>query len=162
MNTIWMSFARWLQDTQLAMWVATSDWVYPFVQATHFTGLSFWVGTNVLLDLRLLGFGKKRETAAEVAQNLFVWNWIGLCVAVTGGFLLFAASATTYITNPGFRTKLGILIPVALITHVVVQRKARDWGATPEVTGAGKIGGAIELLLWLCVVTAAVSIPYFD
>ena len=161
MNDMILALARYLQNTPWAMWVATSNWVYPFVQATHFTGLSFWVGTNALLDLRLLGLGKKRETAAEVANNLFIWNWIGFAVAVTGGFLLFSASATTYVPNPAFRLKLGMLLPVALIIHIIVQYKARDWGAQPEVTSIGKVAGLVELLMWLGVVTAAVSIPYF-
>jgi hypothetical protein len=155
------AFAAWLQNTAIAQWVSTSAWCYPFVQATHFTGLSFWVGTNVLLDLRLLGAGKKRETAAQVAENLFLWNWIGFAIAITGGFLLFSSAATDYVRNPAFQLKLGFLLPTALIIHVIVQRKARDWGQTAEVAPAGKIAGGIELLFWLAVITSAVSIPYF-
>ena len=156
-----LAFAQWLQNTSFAMFVSGSDWAYPFVQATHFTGLSFWVGTNVALDLRLLGVGKKRETAAQLAENLFVWNWIGFAVAITGGLLLFSSAATTYIPNPAFDLKLGFFLPVALILHIWVQRKSRVWGETSEVQSLGKIAGGIELFFWLCVVTSAVSIPYF-
>jgi hypothetical protein len=156
-----LALAQWLQNTSFAMFVSGSDWAYPFVQATHFTGLSFWVATNVALDLRLLGFGKNRETAAQLSQNLFIWNWIGFAVAITGGFLLFSSAATTYVPNPAFDAKLAFFLPVALIIHIWVQRKSRVWGANSEVQSAGKIAGGIELLLWLCVVTAAVSIPYF-
>jgi hypothetical protein len=162
MSGLSMAVARYLQSTWFAMFVGGSDWAYPFVQATHFTGLSFWVGTNVLLDLRLMGLGKKRETAAQLAKNLFVWNWVGFAIAITGGFLLFSSSATTYIPNPAFDLKLGFLLPIALILHVWVQSKAKDWGQTQEVTGTGKIAGLIELLFWIAVVTAAVSIPYFE
>ena len=156
-----LALAQWLQNTSFAMFVSGSDWAYPFVQATHFTGLSFWVGTNVALDLRLLGIGKNRETAAQLAKNLFIWNWIGFAIAITGGFLLFSSAATTYVPNPAFDVKLTMLLPIALILHIWVQRKSRDWGATSEVQSAGKIAGGVELLLWLSVVTAAVSIPYF-
>jgi hypothetical protein len=156
-----LALARWLQNTPFALFVSGSDWAYPFVQATHFTGLSFWVGTNVALDLRLMGIGKKRETAAELSRNLFFWNWLGFAVAITGGFLLFSSAATTYVPNPAFDAKLCFFLPAALIIHIWVQRKALVWGATSEVQSTGKIAGGIELLLWLCVVTAAVSIPYF-
>jgi hypothetical protein len=162
MNNLLPSFAGWLQGTWWGVWISSSSWVYPFVQATHFIGLSFWLGTNVAVDLRLLGLGKKRETAAELSENLFILNWIGFGVAIFGGFLLFSSSATTFITNPAFRIKLGILVPTALITHIVVQRRARVWGAAAEVSGAGKVWGLIELLLWISTVTSAVAIPYFE
>jgi hypothetical protein len=92
---------------------------------------------------------------------LFVWNWIGFCIAVLGGFLLFSASAATYLINPAFLTKLGILIPLALILHVIVQQNVRQWSQQPETPRVARIVGWVELLFWIAVVTAAVSIPYF-
>ena len=73
------------------------------------------------------GRGKKFQTAAEVRDELFAWNWLGFCVAIFGGFLL-SARATMYIINPAFRTKLFALIPTALLWHIVVQAKTREWG----------------------------------
>ena len=57
-----------------------------------------------------------------------MWNWIGFCIVVLGGFLLFSARATMYIINPAFRTKLFMLIPTALIWHIFVQAKCVDGG----------------------------------
>ena len=154
-----VAFGSWLQNRSFALDVATSDWAYPFVQATHFTGLSLWVGTTVATDLSLLGMGNQYQTPLQLLNALFVWNWIGFCIAVLGGFLLFSASAT-YLINPAFLTKLGLLIPTALILHVMIQRKMRVWNQqeTPRVA---RIAGLIELLFWISVVTAAVAIPYF-
>lgn len=156
-----LAFAHWLQNTRFAMYIAGSDWAYPPVQATHFTGLSLWVGTNVALDLRLLGFGKGRQTISEFSRALFVWNWVGFAIAVTGGFLLFSVAAGGYVANPAFQIKLGILIPLGLIMHILNQVKAREWSVSPEPPTAAKVSGFTELLLWLCVATAAVSIPLF-
>jgi hypothetical protein len=156
-----MVFCRWVQNTPMAVSILESSWAYPYVQLTHFTGLSLWVGTNVYLDLRLMGVGKKRQTAAQLADELFAWNWIGFCIAVTGGFLLFSISAMTYVRNPAFRMKLGMLIPLGIALHIFVQRKARTWGQTEEIPTLGKLAGLAEFLLWLSVVTAAVLIPYF-
>ena len=129
------------------------------MQLIHFTGLSIWLGTNLALDLRLLGVGRHKATAAQVAQELFVWNWIGFAIVLTGGFMLFSGIATAFIGNIAFQWKLGLFVPLALIWHVVVQSKARDWGQTIEVPGRGKLAGLVEILLWICVVTAAVQIP---
>jgi len=162
MYRLLLHFCDWLQNTPLALAVAGSTWAYPYVQMTHFTGLSLWIGTNFALDLRLLGVGAKRETPAEISSGLFVWNWIGFAIAITGGFLLFSTAATSFITNPAFQIKLGVLIPIALVWHIVVQMKSRAWGATESVPLAAKLAGLVEMLLWLGVATAAVSIPLFE
>ena len=153
-------FGHWLQNRPFALAIAGSDWAYPLVQATHFTGLSIWIGTIVAVDLSLLGVGKKSSASLQLSDALFIWNWIGFGIAVTGGFLLFSISAETYLTNIAFLTKLGLLIPLGLVLHVVIQRKAPAWENATETPPLAKVAGCAELLLWLCVATAAVLIPY--
>jgi hypothetical protein len=162
MLSFFIAFAKWLQGTWWALDISGSTWAYPFVQMTHFSGLSLWVGTNLALDLRLLGIGKKRQTASQLSDALFAWNWLGFCIAVAGGFMLFASAATKYIPNPAFEIKLGILIPAGIILHIVNQQKARTWGQTSETPMAAKLAGLLELLIWFSVITAAVSIPNYD
>jgi hypothetical protein len=161
MHEALMGFCQWLETSPWGAPTRTTTWFYPFIQLIHFTGLSLWLATNVALDLRLIGVGSWRRTAAELADDLFVWNWIGFCIVVTGGFLLFSATATTYIDNPAFLVKLGMLVPTALVFHVIVQWRSRSWGRTAELPGAARLAGLIELLLWLSVVTAAVEIPSY-
>ena len=156
-----LNFGHWLQNTSWALSIATSDWAYPFVQLIHFSGLSLWVGTILAVDFRLLGIGKDRQTPYQISESVFVWNWIGLGVAVCGGFMVFACSAETYLHNPAFLTKVGILVPVGVIWHVVVQQKVRRLNAGTEVPKGVKIAGLVELLLWVSVATAAVLIPSF-
>jgi len=160
-QTSLLPFCRHLQMTSWATAIRTSIWMYPFIQLIHFSGLSLWLGTNVAGDLRLLGAGKKIQTAADVRDELFAWNWLGFCVAIFGGFLLFSARATMYIINPAFRTKLFVLIPTALLWHIVVQAKTREWGKSAETPLVAKLSGLLELLLWISVVTAAVEIPSY-
>ena len=155
-----VNFGHWLQNRSFALAIAGSDWAYPFVQATHFTGLSVWVGTNAAVDLSLLGVGKKSATPLQLSDALFIWNWIGFGIAVVGGFLLFSVSAETYLTNIAFLAKLGFLIPIALVLHILIQRKAPVWEKQSETPAVAKVAGFTELLLWLCVATAAVLIPY--
>ena len=156
-----MPLCRWLQNTSWATAIRTSLWGYPFIQLIHFSGLSLWLGTIAVADMRLLGVGTKRQTAGEVCDELFWWNWIGFCVVVLGGFLLFSARATMYIINPAFRVKLGMLAPVALLWHIFVQWKTPKWGQSLTTPAVAKLAGLIELLLWISVVTAAVEIPVY-
>lgn len=161
MHGLLLAFAKWLENTPWGLGVRNSLWAYPFTQLIHFTGLSIWVGTNFALDLRLLGIGKRRTTAAEVAQDLFAWNWIGFGIVLLGGFLLFSSNAAAFVGNLAFQWKLGFFVPLALIWHIIVQRKARTWGRTTDTPVLAKLAGLTEMLLWICVVTAAALIPNY-
>jgi hypothetical protein len=153
-------FGHWLQNRTFALAIADSGWAYPFVQATHFSGISLWLGTNFAVDVSLLGVGNKRQSPAQLSDALFVWNWLGFGMTLLGGFLLFSVSAETFVLNPAFLVKLSILIPAALITHIVIQCKIHAWDRALDTPAAAKSAGALELFLWFCVATAAVLIPY--
>ncbi len=160
MHDFLVAVARWIGQTSWATVIRTTG-IYPYIQVIHFSGLSMWLGTNLLVDLRILGIGSKRQTAAQLSEALFAWNWIGFCVVVLGGFLLFSGIGTTYLGNAAFQVKLGIFVPLALTWHILVQRKVRTWGQQADTTGVAKLSALIEVLLWLCVVTAAVEIPNY-
>jgi len=101
------------------------------------------------------------KSAAQLSEQLFAWNWIGFGIALLGGFLLFSGIATTLLVNAAFQVKLVYLVPIALVWHIIVQRKARTWGQTEQAPALAKLAGLVELLLWLSVVTAAVLIPTY-
>ena len=149
--------SRWLENTPWGVMVRDSAWMYPVTQWIHFVGLSMWLGTTLTVDLRLMGVGERRQTAAELSNGLFSWNWIGFSVAVLGGFLSFSAEATTFVQNTAFCLKLAVLTPLALIWHVVVQKNIGAWTQTEHVSAVGKWAGLIEFLLWISVVTASVG-----
>jgi hypothetical protein len=152
-----LACCRWLENTPWGVAVRDSAWMGPVIQWVHFVGLSIWLGTSLTVDLRLMGVGERRLTAAELSNGLFAWNWIGFSVAFLGGFLWFSPDATTYVSNAGFRLKLVVLTPLALIWHLVVQRKTRTWTQTGQTSASGKWAGLIEFLLWISVVAAAVG-----
>jgi uncharacterized protein DUF6644 len=160
MDSSLVNFGHWLQNQPFALAIAGSEWAYPIVQATHFTGLSLWIGTIAAVDLSLLGAGKKSSPPLQFSNTLLIWNWIGFAIAVSGGFLLFSVSAETYLANVAFLTKLGFLIPAGLILHIVVQRKAPAWEKASERPPIAKVASLAELLLWVGVAAAAVLIPY--
>lgn len=154
-------FAHWLQNTPYALYFATSDWAFPPVQAVHFTGLSLWVGTTAAIDMNLIGSSKRPQTPYQLSKGLIIWNWIGLAIAVIGGFTFFSIAAGTYIVNPAFMVKVGLFIPAGLILHVYILMKIGEWSKAPQVPAIAKILGWTELIIWFCVAGAAVSIPFF-
>jgi hypothetical protein len=152
-----LASCRWLENTPWGVTVRDSSWIYPVVLWVHFIGLSIWLGTSLTVDLRLMGIGARRQTAFELSNDLFAWRWIGFAVGFLGGFLLLSAEATTYVANTGFRLKLAVLTPFALMWHLVVQSKIRVWTQSEPTSAIGKWAGLIEFLLWISVVTASVG-----
>jgi len=145
MNDVLLAACGWLENTSWAVSIRESALAYPILQWVHFVGLSIWLGACLAVDLRLIGVGPRRQTAAELSNGLRGWKWIGFGVAFVGGFLLFAAYATMYVSNTAFLLKVAVLTPFALISHLVVQKRAGAWT------------GAIEFVLWISVVAAAVG-----
>ena len=54
-----------------------------------------------------------------------------------------------------------MLVPAALLWHILVQWKTPKWGQALQTPAVSKLAGLIELLLWISVVTAAVEIPVY-
>lgn len=153
-----LNFCKWLENTSWALAIGRSLWAYPVVQSIHFSGLSLWVGTIVAIDLRFLGLGGRRQPAGPLAEQLIPWTWTGFAIALLGGMLLFAASASAFFKNPAFRIKFLLLL-VGIAYHIVIQRNARKWGESLAVPRIAKLATVTELALWICVIAAAVEIP---
>ncbi len=153
-----LSFGQWLESFSIPTWVRNTLWGYPFVQLVHFTGLSLWIGTIVIVDLRLLGLAGRDQTIAQFSKQFALWKWIGLGIAVTGGFFLFASIATTYIQNPAFQIKVPLVL-LGVAYHIVVHRNVDRWDQSPTTPTGAKLAGLFELMLWIGVVLAAVEIP---
>jgi hypothetical protein len=149
-------FCTWVETMPWAVAIRASSWMYPVILWVHFVGLSLWLATCLSVDLRLIGVGPRGQAAAELSEGLFVLNWIGFGVAFLGGFLLWSAEATVYVTNASFNVKLALL-PLALIWHVVVQKKTPAWTQPEPASAIGQWAGLLELLLWISVVTASVG-----
>ena len=160
MQSFLLAFCKWLQSTSLGHFVSSTLWAYPYVQLVHFSGLSLWVGSIVILDLRLLGLALRSQNAAELADQLFPWKWTGFGVAVIGGISLFSATAPTYFRNPAFRVKFPLVL-AGLAYHLFLQHKVGGWGRQGSIPVRARVAGLFDLAIWLGVITAAVNIPNY-
>ena len=149
--------ARWLQNTPVGVMVRDSTWMYPVMKWVHFVGLSIFLAAILTVDLRLIGVGGRRQTAVQLTDGLLAWRWIGFLMAFVAGFLLFSVEATTYVSNIGFVLKIAVLLPLALIWHLVVHSKARTWTQSERSSAIGKWAGLVEFLLWTSVVAASIG-----
>ncbi len=137
-----------------------SDWAYPVANLIHLAGLVLLIGNLLLLDLRLLGAGRRFDLPA-ISETLTPPAVFGLLLLLGSGLLLFAADAAPLLNNELMRWKLlliGIgLANAALFRQLWAQRLAA-WDRDPPLFG--RLQAALSLLLWLLAAALGRLIAY--
>jgi len=151
-----LHFLTWLTQSPLADLMSRADWIFAVVQTFHFFGFALLIGTIAIVDLRLLGFGMRRQAAAELAQALAPWTRWGLALMLITGPMMFSSDAVTYSRNPSFRFKMA-----CLLAAVVYQFTVHRWATTPGISaGSRRLAAAVSLVLWTGVLAAGRMIAF--
>ena len=109
-----LGFCQWLEKTPWSIALHESLWVYPIVESVHVLTLCLFLGTAVLLDLRLLGLTMRGVPASEVVRRLVPWTVAGVVLMVLSGALLFYAIPVRTYLNIFFRIKVAMLLSAAV------------------------------------------------
>jgi len=134
------------------------SWVFPVIQSIHLIGLTMLVGSICLVDLRILGIGK-RQAVIDFASALAPWTFRGLVIVVITGPLMFWSDLARYVINPAFLLKMGLLA-VTLTLHFTLHRRVIRVRST-NASGQ-KLVAVLSLILWSSIVLAGRAIADFD
>lgn len=149
-----LNFLNWLGDTPLALGIAESTWAFPAIEVVHVFAVSLVFGTIAIIDLRLLGLASANRRYTEMAHELLPLCWGAWIVAAVVGTLLIASRPVAYFENADFRLKflcMGLAALNMLLFQFVTSRDVAKWdkGGAPL---AGKVAGALSLMLWIGVI----------
>ncbi|HVS88493.1 MAG TPA: DUF6644 family protein [Candidatus Acidoferrum sp.] len=156
-----MAFYQWLEHSRWVTAISESAWMYPAVEVSHFFSLFLLVGTIAVVDLRILGLARRRQSVTELAEQLFPWTWISLGIAVFSGFIMFSIGATAFVANTQFRIKMLVTL-LAVVFAVIVQRNTRKWDQPSGIPILAKFTAVISLALWIGVILAATEIANYS
>jgi len=143
-------FFEWCDRTAIGMWIRDeSIWPFPIIETFHILALTLLFGTILIVDLRLLGMGMRRQSASMLARELRPWMYGALALILFTGTLLFLSEALRCYGNDGFRFKMVSLF-LALAFHFATFRRATmdDSRMSP---GWKKLVALVSMTLWLCV-----------
>ena len=138
-------------------------WLYPSVEIVHIVGVALLFGSIAVLDLRLLGFGRKIPVRA-LAWHVLPWTAASLLLIVPSGLLMFIAHATVMAPNPALRLKLLLVVVAFLnagIFHRWPFRTVGDWDTEMRAPLAARVNGALSMVLWVSVIACGRLIAYF-
>ncbi|MGB6943482.1 MAG: DUF6644 family protein [Bryobacteraceae bacterium] len=160
-----LSFAQWIQLTGFFTALRGSAYVYPIVMSMHMVGIALFGGMVLMTDMRLLGWGMRKRSIADVVGQFRVPKRWGLLLIVTCGVLLAGSKAEEYYYNAFFRAKLILLATVAV--HELVFRRSvyADPAAldrAPSVPGSAKLAAALSLVLWTSIACCGRGIGYIE
>jgi len=140
-----------------------SLWVFDITETVHTLGIVLVAGTIMLVDLRLLGMGLRREPVSHVVSRIVPWTLSGFALMFLTGGWLFSAEASKLYHSPAFRIKMVLLCLAglnALIFHLTVYRQAAVWDDMPVAPIRARLAGLLSLLLWIGIIAAGRSIAY--
>jgi len=146
-----------LQHTGWATTLATTRWLYALVSVAHYFTIFLFVGTILLVNLRILGLAARNQPLLSFVEQLQPWTLIGLGIALVSGFLLFATEAGDFAAATPFRFKI-LIISLAIIFSVAVQRNVSNWDRAPAIPVKAKLLALISMVLWLGAILVGIEI----
>lgn len=156
---------EWLANTSWSIALHESRYAFLGVLTIHVLTLSVFVGTSLMIDLRLLGVAMIRVPASQVIERLVPWSAAGLILMMTSGALLFYAAPLVRYQNIFFRMKMATLVLALLnawLFHRTVYRRIADWDRDAVPPRAARLAGGLSLILWVVIITAGRMMAYQD
>ena len=119
-----LPFFQWCENTAVGHAIRSSAWLFPVIESFHLLALALIGGAILVVDLRLLGLGLRRQPVAQLARDVHPWLVGGLIVMVTSGILMFTSEAIKCYYSAAFRTKMTFLFPAIVFTFTLRRKVA--------------------------------------
>jgi predicted membrane protein len=139
--------------------------VFLVVLMIHVLTLSVFVGTALMIDLRLLGRTMTGVPVSQVMTRLMPWTQAGFLVMLVTGALLFYAAPVARYENIFFRVKMAALAMAVInmwLFRRTVYRRVGEWDLDPVPPRRVRMVGALSLLLLALIITAGRMMAYQD
>jgi hypothetical protein len=135
----------------------TSKWDFALVEMVHLLALAILGGSVLTVDLRLLGFVLKHESAVAIVRDLSRLLLGSLVLMILSGVALLSEEALKCYYSPAFRWKMALLA-AAVLFYFTLHRQALLRMGKGEPTWSSRAAAIISLTLWLGVGVAGRAI----
>ena len=146
------------ENTLPGSWFKHAQWFFAIDETFHIMALGMLIGTLVIVDLRLLGFGMRRQSVAQLAGFLGPWTLLGVASMIVTGIPLFMSEAVKLSGSSPFFFKMIFLV-CAVTLHFTLHRKAIA-SSTRQGSALGKLAACLSLMCWLGVALAGRAIAF--
>jgi Family of unknown function (DUF6644) len=152
----------WMQTTWINHLVIDFAWTWPTLETLHFVGMCLLFGPIIIMDLRLIGFGRD-IIPVKAVHTLIPLTLTGFAINLITGTMFLFGDPYRYSQNISFQMKM-ILVLFAGLNALFFWRKVTpliDGPNAPEDPPAYiKLVGLASLLTWTGVLCFGRLIPY--
>ncbi len=147
-----------LHNWPFAVWLRSSPFVYPTLEALHIIAIAITFGSLWIVDLRLMGlklFGLSSIDVRTLAAATLPWTLLGFAFAAIVGSLMFLARASDLIGNGAFLLKMLLLFTAGTNAAILHSR-----GPLNPDSGLTRGQALFSLLLWGAIIFCGRWIAY--
>jgi hypothetical protein len=153
----WKPYFEWCGNTWLGTTVRDTVWAFPLIETFHLLALAVLLGTVLIVNLRVLGLGKRYLPAAQMARQLEPWMLASLLSLIVTGVPMAFSEPMKCFESYSFPIKM-LLILVGIAYQFTLQRRwVMAGNATPWKARVAALG---SILIWTAVGAAGKGIPY--
>jgi hypothetical protein len=142
-----LPFIEWVAGSPLSKAISTSTWAFAVIESIHLLALSVIGGAVLIVDLKLLGYGIRTQTLAEVARDAQKWFLGSWTVMIVTGLLLFWSEPQKLYYSTPFAVKMICLL-LGTLFALTVRRKVTLAGEGRVSPMVMKLVALVSLTLW--------------
>jgi hypothetical protein len=142
-----LPFFQWCYGTPVGETIRNSNWMFALIEAFHLLGLGLVGGAVLIVDLRLLGWGLRKQPVAQLWAGAQPWLIGGVALMFLSGTPLFLSEAIKCLYSYAFWIKMASLLLALLFTFTVLRRVTQSGAASGGPLPAGA-AALISLALW--------------
>lgn len=109
-----MEVARALERSPFALAIRDSTFGFALLITIHVLALGMFLGTVMLVDLRLVRRGIVGAPVSDLVERLLPWTRGSFTVMALSGVLLFCTEAAKCCASTAFRTKMALILLAAV------------------------------------------------
>jgi len=148
---------HWSEGTWISREIRDSTWQFAVLEMIHLIGLAVLLGTLVIIETRLLGYGLLRMRPSQLARELSRWTFVGMALVLGSGVFLFFGEPMKLFGSPSFFVKMVLLLLAVLVQLTLYRRVKSDRAAE---SGSQIAIGTLALALWIGVGLAGRAIGF--
>jgi hypothetical protein len=154
-----LHFFRWLSHSSFSIYLRHSTWGFAIIETVHLLGLAALGGAILIVDLRLLGIGLRRQPISQVARELSPVLLGSLGVMLISGALLVMTGPMKYYHSPSFRLKMLFFL-LAISFYFTLHRRVIKSNEDTVAPAWSRVAAVVSLVLWLGVGLAGRAIGF--
>lgn len=155
------SFATWLESTFMNRLMVDIFWMFPLMETIHFIGLILLFGALLVVDGRVLGWGRFINMKAAMAFIPVAIAAFALNLA--SGIMFVASQPMVYMENVVFQWKMALIAIAginALWFWLGEHKELLQLADGEDAPFRAKVIALASILLWVLIIIGGRMIPY--